>query len=94
LAGQVRDLQGHADRLRATAEKDGDIRAALMALKTLSDLVELLVKVQTTDREARAEVHLADMRRHAERYAEKLGLPPDAADEILERAIELANETN
>jgi len=49
LAEKVRALETHADRLRARAEKDQDIRAALAAVKVLTDLVELLLKVRSAE---------------------------------------------
>jgi hypothetical protein len=49
LAEKVRALETHADRLRAQAEKDQDIRAALAAVKVLTDLVELLLKVRSAE---------------------------------------------
>jgi hypothetical protein len=88
LAGQVRDLQAHANRLRATAERDGDVRAALMAVKTLADLVELLLKAQTADREHSGTGHVQEMHKEAARLAELTGVP---AEEILETAAKIAN---
>ena len=48
LAEKVRALETHADRLRARAEKDQDIRASLAAIKVLSELVKLLHETQAT----------------------------------------------
>jgi hypothetical protein len=50
LASKVRTLETHADRLRAQAEKDQDVRAALAAVKVLTDLVELLLKVRSAEK--------------------------------------------
>jgi hypothetical protein len=88
LAGQVRHLQAHADRLRARAEEDGDIRAAIAAIKTLADLVELLVKVQTTDREAKAAAHVRDVEGWAAEMAAEFGF---SAEELLETAVKIAD---
>jgi transposase-like protein len=88
LARQVRDLQEHADRLRAQAEATGDIRAALMAGKTLSDLVELLLKVRAAEREAERPT-MADLRRKAERASARTGVP---VEEIIADALAMADE--
>lgn len=47
LAEKIRSLESDAARLREKAEKDGDFRAALAAIKVLADLVGLLHKVNT-----------------------------------------------
>lgn len=45
LLAQLRGLTSEAQRLKATAEKAGDIRAALAAVRELCRIVELVAKL-------------------------------------------------
>jgi hypothetical protein len=45
LLAQLRELTSEAQRLKATAEKEGDIRAALAAVRELCRIVELVAKL-------------------------------------------------
>jgi hypothetical protein len=53
LLSILREAVADARRLRAKAEKDGDFRGAIMAVKALSDVVETLASIG--ERLARAE---------------------------------------
>jgi hypothetical protein len=45
LLAQLRELTSEAQRLKATAEKAGDIRAALAAVRELCRIAELIAKL-------------------------------------------------
>jgi hypothetical protein len=45
LLAQLRDLTAEAQRLKATAERAGDYRAALAAVRELCRIVELMAKL-------------------------------------------------
>jgi hypothetical protein len=45
IFAKVRKLESEADRLKAVAEESGDIRTALLAVRELARLVELIAKL-------------------------------------------------
>jgi len=60
LAAEVRKLKADARRLGAKAEKKGDLRTALAAIKVLSDLVSLLEATRKEEGPQRIIVSYAD----------------------------------
>jgi hypothetical protein len=78
LASKVRGLEAHADRLRAEAEKDQDIRAALAAVKVLTDLVELLLKVREAEKASNPRLTPAELEAMSDEELDALlnGLQP------------------
>lgn len=54
VLARLREVEGDARRITSRAEKEGDLRAALVGLRQLADLIELSVKLVEKAEEARA----------------------------------------
>jgi hypothetical protein len=65
LLAQLRELTSEAQRLKATAEKAGDIRAALAAVRELCRIVELIAKL-SGELDSRSETKILNITLDAE----------------------------